>query len=111
MAPEVFLFRPFDGRKCDVWSLGVIFWCLLANGSLYEKPCPTDPHFAYVAQGKEGLRQLFEGSDITDVPETCLDLLSHMLDLYPASRYTIDQILQHPWFQETSNNIKSKKNH
>jgi len=52
MAPEVFKYHAYDGCKADVWSLGVIFWSMLANGSLYDKPVSSDPHFAYVAQGK-----------------------------------------------------------
>jgi len=84
-----------------VWSLGVIFWSMLANGSLYDKPVPTDPHFAYVAEGKAGLQKLFEGSDVMDIPPQCLDLLSHMLDISPKSRYTMEQVLQHPWLQDS----------
>jgi len=107
MAPEVFKYHAFDGRKADVWSLGVIFWSLLANGSLYEKPIPSDPHFAYVEQGKDGLKQLFEGSDIFDVPESCLDLLSKMLSVSPKQRFTIEQVLEHPWFKDSPNSNKS----
>jgi len=101
MAPEVFKYHVYDGCKADVWSLGVTFWSLLANGSLYEKPVPSDPHFAYVAEGKPGLQKLFEGSDVMDIPEQCLDLLSHMLDISPTSRYTMEQVLQHPWLQDS----------
>jgi serine/threonine protein kinase len=99
MAPEVFKYHSFDGCKADVWSLGVIFWSILSNGSLYDKPVTSDPHFAYVAQGKSGLKKLFEGSEISDIPDTCLDLLSHMLAISPSSRYTIEQVLSHPWLQ------------
>jgi serine/threonine protein kinase len=99
MAPEIYCFHPYDGYKADVWSLGVIFWSMLSNGSLYDKPVPADPHFAYVQKGKEGLQQLFEGSEVNDIPPQCLDLLSHMLDLYPHSRYTIEEVLAHPWMQ------------
>jgi len=58
MAPEVFKYHSFDGFKADVWSLGVILWSMLANGSLYDKPVASDPHFAFVAQGKEGLKKI-----------------------------------------------------
>jgi len=108
MAPEVFKYHVYDGCKADVWSLGVIFWSLLANGSLYEKPVPSDPHFAYVAEGKPGLQKLFEGSDVMDIPEQCLDLLSHMLDVSPTSRYTMEQVLEHPWLQDSK---KKKDNY
>jgi len=59
-----------------------------------------------VTQGKEGLQKLFEGSDVLDIPAQCLDLLSHMLAISPTSRYTMDQVLAHPWFSEKS---KKKK--
>jgi len=101
MAPEVFKYHSFDGFKADVWSLGVILWSMLANGSLYDKPVASDPHFAFVAQGKEGLKKLFEGSDVVDIPPQCLDLLSHMLSVSSTSRYTIEQVLAHPWLSES----------
>jgi len=110
MAPEIYCFHPYDGYKADVWSLGVIFWSMLSNGSLYDKPVPSDPHFAYVQKGKEGLQQLFEGSDVNDIAPQCVDLLSHMLSIYPGSRYTIEEVLAHPWMQPETKKLKKTNN-
>jgi len=101
MCPEVYKLHSYDGFKADVWSLGVIFWSMLANGSLYEKPVSSDPHFAYVGRGKESIQKLLEGSGVTDVPLAALDLLSNMLSVNPSSRYTIDQVLRHSWLQDS----------
>jgi len=108
MCPEMYKYHPFDGYKADVWSLGVIFWSMLANGSLYDKPIPSDPHFAYVARGSEGLKRLFEGSGVSDIPASTLELLAGMLSIYPSSRYTIEQVLQHPWLQEPKKSMKQE---
>jgi len=105
MCPEVYKFHSYDGFKADVWSLGVIFWSMLANGSLYDKPVSSDPHFAYVAKGKEGLKILFAGSGVRDVPSSALDLLANMLSINSSSRYTIEQVVHHPWLQD----FKSKQ--
>jgi len=109
MCPEVYKFHPYDGFKADVWSLGVIFWSMLANGSLYDKPVSSDPHFAYVAKGKEGLKKLFAGSAVTDIPSAALDLLANMLSPNSSSRYSIEQVLEHPWLRDSKSKQRSKK--
>jgi len=109
MCPEVYKFHAYDGFKADVWSLGVIFWSMLANGSLYDKPVPSDPHYAYVVRGKEGLKKLFAGSAVTDIPSPALDLLADMLSINSSSRYTIEQVLDHPWLRDCKKKQRQKK--
>jgi serine/threonine protein kinase len=33
------------------------------------------------------------------VSEQAKDLIRHMLDVNPATRYTVDQVLAHPWMR------------
>jgi len=62
-----------------------------------------------VARGKEGLKKLFAGSAVTDIPLPALDLLASMLSINASSRYTIEQVLDHPWLRDCKKKQRQKK--
>ena len=50
LAPEVLNNQPYDPRKTDVWSLAIIFLCMLLRRFPWKIPDPSDPSFkAFVA--------------------------------------------------------------
>jgi len=89
MAPEVFNLGPFDGRKADMWSLGVILFALLTGVLPFQLPCASDPTFCGVTQGKVI-------SELRVAP-AATDLLSKLLSLSPASRPSAEDVLDHEW--------------
>jgi serine/threonine protein kinase len=109
MAPEVYNYEPFDGHKADVWSLGVIFWALLTGSLLYQKPNQTDANFRRLVKGKAGIEELLRGKRVFDVPSNAIDLLAGMLSICPASRFTIDDVLQNSWIQSEYKSAPPKK--
>lgn len=92
IAPEV-LQGNYDS-KCDIWSLGVIFYILLCgyppfNGS------NNDKIIAAVKKGKFD----FDLPSFDNVSKEGKDLITKMLTKSPQKRYSVQQALQHPWFQ------------
>ncbi|KAL3311974.1 secondary alcohol dehydrogenase (SADH1) [Cichlidogyrus casuarinus] len=78
----------YDGRMADVWSCGVILYALLVGALPFDD---------------DNLRNLLEkvkkGSFYIPsfVPNECQSLLRAMIEVDPSRRYTLSQVLEHPW--------------
>ncbi|OHS94605.1 CAMK family protein kinase [Tritrichomonas foetus] len=94
-SPECICGSTYDGRKSDMWSLGVIAYAMLTGELPWTKKNQT---------------QLFEQikkadflipSYISDGPR---DLINKMLDPDPERRLSVDMCLQHPWIKSAPSN-------
>jgi serine/threonine protein kinase len=97
-SPEVIMCQPYDPRQADIWSLGVILFTL-ATGEL--------PFRSLTSQG--GQRKMFHRiargdysfpSEI-NVDDNLKDLIKTLLVTKPSVRPSTEQILNHPWLQES----------
>jgi serine/threonine protein kinase len=92
MAPEVFQNIPsVDGRKADMWSLGVVLFALLTGMLPFQLPCNSDAAFFAVTQGT--------GIPAMGLPSSASALLSQLLSLSPSSRPSADEVLASEWMQ------------
>jgi hypothetical protein len=90
VAPEVLSDQGYDGKKADVWSIGVILYVLLA-GFL-----PFDESTIVALFAKIQAADFTYPSWFTPETRALLDL---MLVADPKQRITLTQIKAHPWFQ------------
>ncbi|KAL2752526.1 hypothetical protein ACRALDRAFT_1065643 [Sodiomyces alcalophilus JCM 7366] len=83
-APEVLAGKPYGGKEQDVWALGILLYTII-----YKE----NPFYSIDEIMDRDLRVPFVISDES------IDLVRCMLNRDVSERYTIDQVLKHPWCQ------------
>ena len=98
MAPEVvpsFQMRAFDGKKLDLWGVGVIIFMVVTGERPWLRPWVLDEKF-HALSGPEcmcALRSLNLG-----LSEEIMALFQGMFRIVPENRLDAEQILyHHPW--------------
>jgi serine/threonine protein kinase len=90
-APELTEINPiYDGRKTDVWSIGVLLYVLVCGKFPWYD---LDMLILFQKIQKEPLVLPVHLSD------SLKDLLSKLLDKDPLHRITIPNIINHPWYR------------
>ncbi|XP_033878117.1 ribosomal protein S6 kinase alpha-1 isoform X1 [Acipenser ruthenus] len=94
VAPEVLKRRGYD-EGCDVWSLGVLLYTMLAGYTPFANgPDDTpDEILSRIGSGHFNIK----GGNWDTVSEAARDLVSKMLHIDPHRRLTAKQVLKHPW--------------
>uniref|UniRef100_A0A2K6F1I6 non-specific serine/threonine protein kinase n=1 Tax=Propithecus coquereli TaxID=379532 RepID=A0A2K6F1I6_PROCO len=94
VAPEVLMQQGYDAA-CDIWSLGVLFYTMLAGYTPFANGPNDTPEeiLLRIGNGKFSL----SGGNWDNISDGAKDLLSHMLHMDPHQRYTTEQVLKHPW--------------
>ena len=87
--PEMHRGDEYYGLLSDVWSAGVVLYAMAFG---YLPFCEDDED--------TNINNIIEGN--YEIPEEAspelADLLIHLLDINPLTRYDLEQIKQHPWF-------------
>lgn len=88
VAPEVLADNGYDGPAADTWSIGVILYVLLAG---------------FLPFDEQTMAALFRkiGKADYSYPTWFSDEVKHLLDrilvVSPTDRWSLDQIMTHPW--------------
>jgi len=91
VAPEVIMEANYPGKMADVWSLGVCLYCMVVG----------DYPFRDIATALQGKFKVPE-----EISSDCADLIEKILKVNTAERYTIDQILEHPFMKNEKSSLK-----
>ncbi|XP_072277567.1 ribosomal protein S6 kinase alpha-1 isoform X4 [Pyxicephalus adspersus] len=94
VAPEVLKRQGYD-EGCDIWSLGILLYTMLAGYTPFANGPEDTPDeiLLRIGSGKFTLK----GGNWNTVSESAKDLVSRMLHVDPHRRLTARQVLQHEW--------------
>lgn len=100
MAPELALGRPdiVDGRKLDIWSLGVTLFMLVTQTEPFRVALNVDDRYNALVT-KKRMRSVFSTWGVV-ASNPLLDMLESMLDSNPLQRPTAEELLNHTWMRE-----------
>jgi len=99
-APELLLNQKYD-LKCDIFSVGVILFILMAGYPPFEQASKNDKWFKPLMQGKiDKFWKAHQKSPIAKIP-AAKDMLTKMLAFNPKDRIDINGIKAHEWMQGT----------
>jgi serine/threonine protein kinase len=97
MSPEIVELQEFNGFSSDLYSLGVILFCLLFQFFPYDAPRHTDPAFLAVVQG-DICDVLRIHNCLGRVSQSAESLLRGLLCLEDV-RMTLEEVQDHPWLR------------
>jgi serine/threonine protein kinase len=97
-APEMIAGKSYVASRVDIWSCGVILFALICGYLPFEDPS-TRLLYKKILAGEYKCPKY--------ISEEARDLLKNVLCTDPENRYTIEQIKQHPWFQQVNQTLET----
>jgi len=84
----------------DTWSIGIILYILLSGAHPFQMDDEEE-----MMENIETGEWEWIGEEWENISDDVKDLIRHLMDPDPQTRYSIDQALEHPWI--TSGNMNN----
>lgn len=97
VAPEVLKRQGYD-LACDIWSLGILLYIMLAGRTPFATSVNDPPEIILKRVGSGEID--FKSSQWLHVSDLAKDLIRQMLHIVPENRPTAAQILEHSWIKK-----------
>ena len=105
--PEISEEKEYDGKKADIFNLGILLM-ILVTGFQGFKLSSNYKILKEIEENKNNFWKLFNNNNIK-LSEELKDLNMKMISYNPDKRPNIEEILNHPWFNEIKEmNIEQK---
>lgn len=92
-APEMIAGKRYHGDKVDVWSLGIVLFAMVCGYLPFEDPV-TKKLYKKIVNADYKIPKY--------VSHSVKDLMVNIINTNPDDRFTIDDIIAHPWFQRVN---------
>ena len=104
VSPEILSYIPYNGIKCDIFSLGVVLFCLIFGNFAFSAAKKTNRHYKLIIRKKykeywEEVGKIIGKEKINNVSEECKRLIFKMLAYDPNERPSINDILNNEWMK------------
>merc|ERR1712228_425432 len=110
-APEIYNEENvFNAQKADIWSLGVVLFCMAIGSPPYVEPSEDDDTFKYYIRNGYIEQLLFQWNKHCLVTVKMVDLMKKMLNVDVKSRYLIEDCLKHSWMSSYYKQYQSQYN-
>ena len=99
-APEIFLHRPYNGEKADIFSLGVVLINLVTCKIGFVQATRKDKYYKFIMV--RNYKKYWDAvqTQIGEMSDELKALYLKMVCFNPDERPTIEEILQDPWMKE-----------
>ena len=97
----------YDGIKSDIFSLGVLLFVIIIGRFPFTSCDKSDGRYNLIIN--KNYNKYWVNYNNYNLSKEFKDLMNHMICYEPNERFSIDEILEHPWIQNNVNNNKSKK--
>ena len=87
--------KGYDGRKNDIFSLGVLLFVITIGDFPFESATYSDEKYKFIIKGR--FNQFWEFFNHINISDEFKNLINSLISLTPAKRLSIDEILKHPW--------------
>lgn len=90
--------QKYDGKKADLFAAAVILFMFVTRCQPFDSASPNDPCFNLIAAKQtDFFWKVYE--QVASLSDDLRDLLIGMMEYRPDQRYTLDQVMAHPWMQ------------
>jgi serine/threonine protein kinase len=94
IAPEEFTGEPYDARKVDLWSCGIIYYAMIFHGVPWRSATMKDPNYVYYIEHRHRHFEPF-----LRLPPALAHLLGRTLEPDPNIRMMTDEMQDDPFFK------------
>ncbi len=99
-APELWESMPhYSGEKADIFSLGATFFALLIGYFAFDRATSDNSRYSYICKNSFQSFWIISLGGKRYISNEFKDLFQKMVSLCPNNRPSINEILNHPWFQ------------
>lgn len=105
-APEILRCEPYDAKKVDIFSMGVVLFSMIVGGLPFSEK--TSKGMLKARMDRSYTKIL---PQIREISPDCLDLIHNLLEPDPGIRFTIDEVYACSWLRKRVTLALSKKSH
>jgi len=88
-------------KSCDMWSLGVIIYIMLCGYPPFYSEIPHKPLTQTMQNKIMSGNYEFPASEWSSISLEAKNLIKALLNVDPAERMNVDELLQHKWLQSS----------
>lgn len=100
--------KGYDGRKNDIFSLGVLLFVVTIGEFPFESTTYSDEKYKFIIKGR--YNKFWEFFNNIEISDEFKDLINSLISLNPAKRLSTDEILKHPWIIKNLGKDYNKQN-
>ena len=100
--------QEYDGCKSDIFSLGVLLFVIRVCKFPFNVSASFDKRYRLIMY--RNYQEFWQEFEKDNLPEDFKDLINHLICYDPSERFSIDEILEHPWIKNNTNYINDKNN-
>ncbi len=106
MSPEILYKKPYDARKTDIFSAGVVLFILRTKKIPFEYATPFSSNYSLLVKNPQKFWRKFERFDLS---EDFKNLIEGMLRLSPEKRLSIKDVINSDWMTKNCDENQARK--